>query len=298
MARRSVPSIALNDFLMVKTWKENGPEQKELNRLFQNKIINVTDSARDIRNKFPMFQEYSTAVFANHFRKTRANFGIYIHLINIFFAIFIILYFIATPSLKCGAKTTGIPELGEKRPVLEHFSDDDDAVDDQFGEDIQNLTESSYTNSPNLTWTYTDHNKKCDIVYAAVPIISGSRDLSFTIAEDGLSVTITYIWPRALFNAQQLFESEINNINDDGIPITHPKIYSMTSMLLKCGITETSPPKGKIFVKLPIRVQREVGSWVAKPVKIEDGTRILLIKLTGFQNNIIIKDSFGKINFD
>lgn len=45
-----------------------------------------------------------------------------------------------------------------------------------------------------------------------MPIISGSKDLSFTIAEDGPSVTISYVWPQAMFNCSMiynLFENEI-----------------------------------------------------------------------------------------
>lgn len=83
-----------------------------------------------------------------------------------------------------------------------------------------------------------------------------------------------------------------------GIPATHPKIHAMTTFLLKNNITENTIPKGKIFIRLPIRVQREVGTWTAKPVKKADGSKVLLIELTGFQESFIIKDAYTKINFD
>ncbi len=59
-------------------WKENPPglEQKELERLFSDGDISETDSPNSIRLKYPMFREFSTNVFATHFRKTKAKLGL------------------------------------------------------------------------------------------------------------------------------------------------------------------------------------------------------------------------------
>lgn len=62
----------------IKNWKESPPgaEQKELNRMFQNKLINESDTPNDIRLKNSLFMEFSPRVFAVHFRKTKAKVGL------------------------------------------------------------------------------------------------------------------------------------------------------------------------------------------------------------------------------
>lgn len=64
-----------NDFAIIKTWKESGPEQRELEKLFEKKIIDESDSPNEIRLKNPMFRGFSQRVFNAHFRKTKAKLG-------------------------------------------------------------------------------------------------------------------------------------------------------------------------------------------------------------------------------
>lgn len=58
-------------------WKSNppGPEQMELNRLFENGEIGDSDTANIVRLSYPMFRGYSSRVFGLHFRKTKAKYG-------------------------------------------------------------------------------------------------------------------------------------------------------------------------------------------------------------------------------
>ncbi len=46
--------------------------QLELNRLFEAGEIDRTATPEKIRAMYPIFQRYSTAVFASHFRSTKA----------------------------------------------------------------------------------------------------------------------------------------------------------------------------------------------------------------------------------
>lgn len=59
-------------------WRETPPgkEQIELNKLFANGLISSTDSANNIRKKYPMFQQFSSHVFGTHFRKTKSKYGL------------------------------------------------------------------------------------------------------------------------------------------------------------------------------------------------------------------------------
>lgn len=146
---------------------------------------------------------------------------------------------------------------------------------------------------------YADHIQKCNFVFVALPIISGANDINFVLSEDGMKVAINYTWPTAIFRAQELFSDEINHPNPKcRISVDHPKIHALTTHLLDFQITENTNPKGTISVLLPIRVQREVGSWTKKAVKKSDGTRIVLLEFKAYQESLIIKDADTTINFD
>lgn len=56
--------------------KPAGPEQLELDRLFSEKQIDQFDSPDSVYQSHEMFQKFSFTVFASHFRKTKAKFGL------------------------------------------------------------------------------------------------------------------------------------------------------------------------------------------------------------------------------
>ncbi|KAJ6647899.1 hypothetical protein Bhyg_03123, partial [Pseudolycoriella hygida] len=90
---------------------------------------------------------------------------------------------------------------------------------------IDNKSKVIFNNPPCLTWIYSDHEQKCDIVCVAVPVIGGSGDIQFSISEDGMKVFIDYIWPSAIFSSA-LFQSK-------NLPTNHPKIHAFQSKLLQ-----------------------------------------------------------------
>lgn len=57
------------------TWKVKppGPEQRELERMFRSHEVEPGDSPESIRRSNEMFQRFSSAVFGNHFRTTKAQ---------------------------------------------------------------------------------------------------------------------------------------------------------------------------------------------------------------------------------
>lgn len=59
-------------------WRESppGPAQKELNRLFVNGLIKDNETPNTVRQRYPLFMQYSARVFAVHFRKTKSKLGL------------------------------------------------------------------------------------------------------------------------------------------------------------------------------------------------------------------------------
>lgn len=64
--------------MSVKMWKQKppGPEQIELERMFKCKEINPSATPDSVKKKNDLFKDFSAAVFADHFRKTRAKLGL------------------------------------------------------------------------------------------------------------------------------------------------------------------------------------------------------------------------------
>lgn len=154
-----------------------------------------------------------------------------------------------------------------------------------------------FINPPVMPWVWTDHERKIKIVQVAVALIAGARNVDFEIFENGEKIAINYVWPQAIFKPIDLFEDEIRSVVEP-ISINHPKIHSLTTQLLSSGITEKSLSKGKIIIPLPIKIQREIGTWKKKAVKKSDGTRIVLLEFKGYQENTHIKEADTTISFD
>lgn len=131
-------------------------------------------------------------------------------------------------------------------------------------------------------------------MYVALPIISGSRNVEFTLSEDGLKVNVNYTWPSDIYHPEELFENELKS---QAISLNDPKIHALRDHLLQLGITENSKPRGQITITLPIRVQREVNTWSWKGIKKGD-TKMVILEFRGYQANLIINDVDTTITFE
>lgn len=272
-----------------KIWKENPPgaEQKELNRLFENNLISADELPNNVRMQHKIFMDFPARVFGAHFRKTKAKYGC-----KFFYELFVCLFYYVQNNIffyLVLLEDETIPELGESSNVSTEKRVRSNAII-EIDEDL-NFKSMSY---PYRCWSFTDHEQQCDLIFVCVPLVSGCRDVDFSISEDGLKVKINYGWPTAVFNPKELFSDDIKrNVNTD-----HPKIHYLSSNLLADGITTKSNPTGHFIVNLPMRVQREGGTWKKTAIKKEDGTRIALIELKGFQPEKIIEDEDTSFRFD
>lgn len=67
-----------NDIEPTPRWKEfpPGPEQKELNKLFEEGAIGDHEMPNQVREKHALFKRFSARIFGIYFRKTKAKFGL------------------------------------------------------------------------------------------------------------------------------------------------------------------------------------------------------------------------------
>lgn len=178
--------------------------------------------------------------------------------------------------------TTMYPSVGEKS------SDDEKKKIPKLGQQrgvySQTMTQSSikfepnsdikFTNYPCLTWVYTDHELKSDFVCVAVAALSGSRDINFTLSEDGMTLMLNYVWPSVMVTPKELFPEEMTR-EENLWTLNHPKIHALMSHLLDRGITEKSRPQGRISIRLPRQVQHDLNTWKKREV---NGEKIFLLE--------------------
>ncbi|KAJ6639412.1 hypothetical protein Bhyg_12156 [Pseudolycoriella hygida] len=168
------------DEIPSKMWKANppGPEQKELNRMFDKGLISVTDTPAKVRARNQLFMAFPQRTFAFHFRTRKAKYGL-------------------------NAIGNGIPKLG----CMEKVEKQSNSSPTVFVE-----SQLEARNFPHMTWAYSDHVEQNEFVCVAIPIVAGSRDINFVISDDGMRLSIEYVWPSSLLDPIELFMDVVEEV--------------------------------------------------------------------------------------
>lgn len=149
-------------------------------------------------------------------------------------------------------------------------------------------------NSPVSTWIYTDFHRKLDFVCVAVPMHTGATNVDFTLSLDGLTLDISFTWPRPVFDATVLFRDSIKKRT---ITMSDPEVHAFCMEQVKNNITEKNLPEGRISVKLPCKVMREASSWNKNATTV-DGLRMILLKFTAWQKEMFIEEADYSLNWE
>lgn len=145
-------------------------------------------------------------------------------------------------------------------------------------------------NQPVQMSVYRDPETGMEMVIVVAALIGGVTDANFSVVGDGpgtRTVRIDYLWPAMSFDIEGIFAQEIN---DESLPVCHPKIEALKKDLEKCRSCIDQIPKGSIELTLPIPVQTIVNSVKITGKKTKDGTRFLIAELMGYQNAYMVKE--------
>lgn len=190
--------------------------------------------------------------------------------------------FLANNNSEQGASS--IPELTGLAPSSKRRKCDDEDDQDDLESDI------TFTNPPFLIWTHYDHQEKVDIVSVVLPVISGSENVDFVLSEDGMKLIVKYTWPALVVVPRVLFSRRGN------MPMSHPRINSMAAELVKRGISERNKPVGNITVRLPVKVQREIGTWGYEGMRMNN-TDAILFNFKAFQAKAVVEGAATSVDF-
>lgn len=128
------------------------------------------------------------------------------------------------------------------------------------------LSSVSFSNYPAYVRTYFDHTTKTNNVLVVASIPSGAVNGFIDVNDAGTEVTITFDWPKPLYQAEKLFK---------GTQQYHPKVIAMEDALRSMRAHINTAPKSCITLKLPIRVQTGSGTWNKSTVK--DGDALVAV---------------------
>lgn len=145
-----------------KIWTENGPEQRELNRMFESNSVDESTLPNKVRLSSETFMAFPAKTFAAHFRKTKARYGAYGKTFSFSFwhRIFINFCKLSTAKNHDVPAENSIPELAGSGgiSVNKRKRDDEDYQDDSEEPQI------SFVNPPFMTWIHYDNREKVDMV--------------------------------------------------------------------------------------------------------------------------------------
>lgn len=150
-------------------------------------------------------------------------------------------------------------------------------------------------NFPHMVWTYKDHSEQKEFVCVVVPTVTGSRDINFVISDDGLQLTIEYVWPAPLLDPTQLFYDVVDE-EGDAISMSHAMVYSYKLRMDEMDVSRKSMPGASLVIKLPLKVQRELGSFKKQALKCGE-SRVVMIQFTTYQKKRALIDADTSFQF-
>ncbi|KAJ6633970.1 hypothetical protein Bhyg_02713 [Pseudolycoriella hygida] len=270
-----------------KVWKKKppGPEQLLLDEMFENGSITAAATAESVRQSTEVFKQFSAKVFAVHFRKTRARLGEYV---SDFAA--------PIPNIPGGVIPPGDVKLNAAGwlPQIPELGSNNTPTSTKRAHTEKSAPVAEMVNPPYRTWKYTDHSMQTEFVCVAINIFTGCKSVTFDVSEDGLKLIVTFSWAVAMHTSKLMF---FDAIRKNILTTDHPMLHAMTSSLLEAGITENSTPEGKWIIPLPCKFRREVSSYKIEKLSYET-TNMIFIKLTAYQNELIIHLANRTITFD
>lgn len=186
-------------------------------------------------------------------------------------------------------------------------SDDDETVE-EIGSNELNVDESGEsvpTNACNVTTTQINYPFLCvthknpddqsDMVSLTVCLPGGAQNVKIEINNEGTEVNITYKWPKAMYNIEELFKKQLSN---NQISLHHPKLLSLKEGLQNVRSRIDAAPESKIDIRLPIAVQTSPQSWTKTGITSEDGSQIIIAEFRGYINNYSKKIMDSTVTFE
>lgn len=136
----------------------------------------------------------------------------------------------------------------------------------------------SHQNFPIVCSKFTDPDTEREKVLMVASMPGGSENIRIEISEDGRMVTVRYAWTRSMCDIRELFRHQLMKKD---FTTYHPMVLSFKAQLLKAKSSIEAAPDAAIQVRLPIQIQKSLGSYQTWEIRQNDGSSVLMAEFTG-----------------
>lgn len=126
-------------------------------------------------------------------------------------------------------------------------------------------------------------------------MVSGSEDITFVLSDDGMSLSVNYVWPAVMLKPRELFQNYILE-NGRRVHMEHPMVYAFQNRLTECELSQKSKPEASLIIPLPLKVQSELKTYKSLALESAD-TEFAMLEFLAFQNKKILRDADNTIKF-
>jgi len=174
------------------------------------------------------------------------------------------------------------------------------ASEDQNEEEEEESMDSNivHHNQPVVMTVYRDHVTQNQRVGILITLPGGAEDVEFSLLGSGpgsSTARLTYSWPRISYDIDSFFEKDINR--KEMFP-SDPLISSFKQELQNHRETVDCIPKGVIDLTLPIPVQTVSESISKRGKKRDDGSCVMVVVLSAFENYYTVKKEEKRVSFE
>lgn len=270
-------------FIMAKTWKFDGEEQKYLETLFSKKKVNGSMKPSTVQSQHPLFQGFSPAVFRKHWGQTKQMFNTSCKRSNSF----IVRIYVYNSSILVTSSRNSLLDVDESSnmsgisEVDGHGSThepEEKKTKLDFAEFYnKTLPTATFVQPPVLPCVYNDPDTNVQKCMVVVLLFHGVHSINFDFLEstegDEPTLKVTYHWPSLMYNVDAMFTK--GNEEEMFVSKHHPKVLAVEKTVQQFRQNIEDAPVGHIEIKLPVHVQMDPSTWIKTFNKKSDGTIIV-----------------------
>lgn len=132
---------------------------------------------------------------------------------------------------------------------------------------------------------FKDPNTNTDVLLLVIPLMSGAKNVQFTVFDDGKHGKFSYEWPEIMYDIKKLFKTELHN---GEILEYHPQCIAYNAELQAVRKTINESPRYTILIDFPIDVQKEEDTIKIKVGSDDSGHgKVVKIYLKGFSSSYL-----------
>lgn len=293
---------------MSRIWRTDGPETKQLEKLFREKQINYNSKPQTVQSRYQVFKDFSGPVFRKNFNLAKQKCCARRKL----FCVLYIFSLWVNNLWFCSADSSNDDEIPSLLDVINAEERESERIAELDGCQASPEKKAKIDNEaarkvktletellPILANVYTNPETDSDVCMVVVLLHGGVKGVNIDVvpSADGPEQTlkIEYPWPKSMYDMSSMFYDDENE--DMLYEVSSPRVQCIKSALKDCREKVENAPVAKMQLKLPIEVDTNPQTWTKTYNKKADGGVILYLEFNAIRKSYAIAkdEKFVKI---